>query len=522
MSHCERRRAVVLDEDPELAELVPRRAAADRAAGEPRGDRRHARRPLGRARSTPTRRASGYGLLVLDGVLVRRVGYGGRFGAELLAAGDLLRPWEFDSDETLGFETTWRVLARTRLAVLDAPWTERMARYTQVGPALAGRALVRSRRLAAMMAIAQQPRLDERLWMLFWELADRHGRVHPDGVYLDLPLTHEVLSHLVAARRPSVSGALTKLAAQGRVRREGAPGCCAATRRGSTSRADAAPARSASARQAPRAARGARPRAAPRGSGRGPRSGRRRAARARAARSAPRSASARSIAATSRSSPTRRRSERTTAACPGERARARRARGSLAARAASPRPPRRSAAWRCPRDSCSALTPKNSSTMPPIAITAAPMKKPIATWTRSPVSISFPNRSGPGDAADRGADGVEERDRQRARLHREDLRHGQVGRARARRGEEERRQQQRHEAPRAERAADEQDVEHDEHDGRAEVGAGDHRLAPDGVEQPPEQQRPEEVADREERDVERHRAGRRCRRTRPGTCRGRT
>jgi CRP-like cAMP-binding protein len=40
-------------------------------------------------------------------------------------------------------------------------------------------------------------------------------------VHLDLPLTHEVLSYLVAARRPSVSSALTKLAEQGRVRRNG-------------------------------------------------------------------------------------------------------------------------------------------------------------------------------------------------------------------------------------------------------------------------------------------------------------
>ncbi len=154
-------------------------------------------------------------------MLVRRVGYGGRYGAELLADGDLLRPWEFDGDETLGFETTWRVLAGCRMAVLDIVWADRMGRYTRVGPALAGRALMRSRRLAAMMAISQQPRLDERLWMLFWELADRHGRMTSSGVYLDLPLTHEVLSHLVAARRPSVSGALTKLADQGRVLREG-------------------------------------------------------------------------------------------------------------------------------------------------------------------------------------------------------------------------------------------------------------------------------------------------------------
>jgi CRP/FNR family cyclic AMP-dependent transcriptional regulator len=213
-------RAYVLDKDADLAALVPepRRGAArqsslaaviDVAAGS-----WDARRESDRARD-------GFGLLVLEGVLIRRVGSAGRYGAELLAHGDLLRPWDFDGDDSLGFESGWRVLAPTRLAVLDLLWTERMVRYPRVGPALAGRAMDRSRRLAAMMAIAQQPRLDERLWMLFWELADRHGRVHTDGVHLDLPLTHEVLSHLVAARRPSVSGALTKLAGQGRVVRNG-------------------------------------------------------------------------------------------------------------------------------------------------------------------------------------------------------------------------------------------------------------------------------------------------------------
>jgi len=213
-------RSVVLDEDADLAELIPGPAlqTARQASVAATVDL-----PAGRwdARVDSDRAREGYGLLALEGVLVRRVGYGGRFGAELLAAGDLLRPWEYDGDDTIGFETTWRVLAGARLAVLDHSWSERMARYTKVGPALAGRALARSRRLAAMMAISQQPRLDQRLWMLFWELADRHGRVHPDGVHVDLPLTHEVLSHLVAARRPSVSGALTKLAEQGRVRRDG-------------------------------------------------------------------------------------------------------------------------------------------------------------------------------------------------------------------------------------------------------------------------------------------------------------
>ncbi len=213
-------RAYVLDEDPELAELVPapKRGAARQASltavVEVTTGRWDARVDSDRARE-------GFGLLLLDGALIRRVGYGGRFGAELLADGDLLRPWEFDGEASIGFETGWRVLTRTRLAVLDLVWTERMGRYPRVGPALAGRALGRSRRLAAMMAISQQPRLDDRLWMLFWELADRHGRVHADGVHVDLPLTHEVLSHLAGARRPSVSSALTKLAGQGRLRRNG-------------------------------------------------------------------------------------------------------------------------------------------------------------------------------------------------------------------------------------------------------------------------------------------------------------
>ena len=213
-------RSYVLGEDAELAELVPqarlgaaRQSSLAAVVEVPAG--------LWDARHEADRARDGYGLLVLDGVLIRRVGYAGRYGAELLARGDLLRPWEFDGEDSLAFDTGWRVLAPTRLAVLDLLWTERMVRYPRVGPALAGRALVRSRRLAAMMAIAQQPRLDDRLWMLFWELADRHGRVHADGVHLDLPLTHEVLSYLVAARRPSVSGALTKLAGQGRVWRNG-------------------------------------------------------------------------------------------------------------------------------------------------------------------------------------------------------------------------------------------------------------------------------------------------------------
>ena len=164
----------------------------------------------------------GFGLLVLDGVLVRRVGVGGRFGAELLAAGDLLRPWQHDgAAEVLPFEMAWRIVATVRPGGARHALGRPHGALPDVAGELTGRALDRSRRLATLMAISQQPRLDRRVWLLFWELADRHGTVHPDGVHLRLRLTHEVISHLVAARRPSVSAALTRLAKRGVLRRDG-------------------------------------------------------------------------------------------------------------------------------------------------------------------------------------------------------------------------------------------------------------------------------------------------------------
>jgi hypothetical protein len=68
------------------------------------------------------------------------------------------------------------------------------------------------------LAIVHQARVDVRLHMLFWHLAARWGRVRADGVALPLRLTHSVLAELVAARRPTVTSALTDLARRGLVR----------------------------------------------------------------------------------------------------------------------------------------------------------------------------------------------------------------------------------------------------------------------------------------------------------------
>jgi CRP-like cAMP-binding protein len=218
----DRENGLVLDEDRGLAEVVPAESLERARRASMAAVLRRASGSWDAALDSDVARG-GFGLLILEGLLVRRVGVDGRFGAELLAAGDLLRPWEHDGElGTLPFDTTWRIVAPARLAVLDLRWVERMAGFPEIAAELTGRALDRARRLATLMAISQQPRLDQRVWLLFWELADRHGRVHPDGVHLELRLTHEVISHLVAARRPSVSAALSRLARRGVLRRHGA------------------------------------------------------------------------------------------------------------------------------------------------------------------------------------------------------------------------------------------------------------------------------------------------------------
>ena len=162
----------------------------------------------------------GVGLLLLDGLLMHRVGLHGRYGAELLGGGDLLRPWQReDAVASVPRTSGLRVLKRIRIAVLDVEFVRRAHPYPEVVGALVARALRRSRQLAVNMAIVHQPRVDTRVQMLLWHLADRWGTVGSDGVTVPVRLTHTVIADLVAARRPTVSAALGSLERQGVVSR---------------------------------------------------------------------------------------------------------------------------------------------------------------------------------------------------------------------------------------------------------------------------------------------------------------
>ena len=160
------------------------------------------------------------GLLVLDGLLTRDVALAGSECTELIGEGDLLRPWDHVRADPVPFEVEWEVLATTRLAVLDRRVTAVVGRLGEVSSALISRSVRRSRWLGLHLAIRCLRRVDARLLVLFWHLAERWGRVTPGGVVVSLPLTHELLARLIGAQRPSVTTALGELGARGAVLRQ--------------------------------------------------------------------------------------------------------------------------------------------------------------------------------------------------------------------------------------------------------------------------------------------------------------
>jgi CRP/FNR family transcriptional regulator, cyclic AMP receptor protein len=209
----------VLREDPELADAIPadRRGQAVEDCTAPELSLQPGR--WGGRGSLGYR--GGIGVLVLRGLMIRRVGIEGRFGAELIGEGDLLRPNEESVSPLLPITTDWSIVLPTRVAALDLSFEKHLAQYPELARCLIARALQRSKNMSVNMAIVHQARVDVRLHMLLWHLAARWGRVRSDGTVLRLRLTHAVLADLVAARRPTVTTALSDLSRRGVLRTDG-------------------------------------------------------------------------------------------------------------------------------------------------------------------------------------------------------------------------------------------------------------------------------------------------------------
>lgn len=207
-------RIALLDVDPDLAaRLSPeeaalaRRVVAARVTWLPRGSWDGALSD------------GGVGAMVLDGLLTLTVPFEGQAGLQLRGGGEVLLAGN-PSRPLAGERVAWTVAEPARLALLDASFMAATRRWPGLLLALLQRLAAQEQRLCVQHAIAQQPRVDQRLRGMLWHLAERWGRVTRAGVVLPLALTHESLGQLVGARRPTVSLALSELAEEGLVLRQ--------------------------------------------------------------------------------------------------------------------------------------------------------------------------------------------------------------------------------------------------------------------------------------------------------------
>ena len=168
----------------------------------------------------PRDTTSRLGFLMLDGLLARDVVLVGHTCTELLGEGDVIQPWIPSTDDGLvRYRVLWHVLAPSRLAVLDETFARTLAEWPQVMSMLLERAIRRTLRMSVHQALLQLSPVETRLVVLFWHLAERWGRVTPDGISVKLRMSHELLGQLVGCRRASVTTALHRVDDSGLVTR---------------------------------------------------------------------------------------------------------------------------------------------------------------------------------------------------------------------------------------------------------------------------------------------------------------
>ncbi len=209
----------IVDADPELGDLLE---PSERERARRDALTRVRRLSAGAWNVTEAMEADSHhrGFMIIDGLISREVEVIGRRCVELLGPGDVLRPWSWDEEGShVQAEVGWVVLDPSRLAVLDHRLVVRITPWPQLGLELFSRGTRRAHSLAVSLAIAHHQRVDERLLLTLWHLAERWGRVRSDGIAVPLPLSHQRLADLVGAHRPAVTSAMGELARRGAISR---------------------------------------------------------------------------------------------------------------------------------------------------------------------------------------------------------------------------------------------------------------------------------------------------------------
>jgi CRP/FNR family transcriptional regulator, cyclic AMP receptor protein len=162
--------------------------------------------------------AEAFAALLVEGLVTHETTIAGRRTADLLGPGDVFHPWR-SFDAAIPGTSRWASGSTALVAVLDARFIAAARRWPQLYLVIHDRMADQLDRAAARAAIMGLPRVEQRVLGLLWQLAERWGKVHPEGVVLDLAVTHELIGQLVGAQRPTVSLAIRALADDDLLRR---------------------------------------------------------------------------------------------------------------------------------------------------------------------------------------------------------------------------------------------------------------------------------------------------------------
>jgi CRP/FNR family transcriptional regulator, cyclic AMP receptor protein len=157
-----------------------------------------------------------FDFVVIEGTVLKETTLAASSALELLGPGDVLAP-PLSATRQRDFRAVSRYRAHgdVRIATLGMRFTRVAAHWPQISDFVHAQIADQAHRVSMHLAMLHLPRADHRILALFAELGERFGRVTPDGIRIDLPLSHQLIGRLTASRRPTVTLALRDLSDQG-------------------------------------------------------------------------------------------------------------------------------------------------------------------------------------------------------------------------------------------------------------------------------------------------------------------
>jgi len=155
---------------------------------------------------------SAFDFVIVDGIVLKQTHYAGRDSLELLGPGDVLAPPLTPTRQAeVRATSTYQAHGRATLAVIEGYFRAAARRWPQLSDVLHDRLARQTHRASAHLAVLHIARAEDRIRALFSDLAERFGHVTPDGIKIDVDLTHDLIGQLIGSRRPTVTLALERL-----------------------------------------------------------------------------------------------------------------------------------------------------------------------------------------------------------------------------------------------------------------------------------------------------------------------